>query len=118
MNPRNAFLTLMTLIAFGGSVSHGATLGGTVKGPEGAPLEGVFVQAQNKKINTTFMVLSDSHGHYRLEKLPAGDYKLSTKITGYLGDPLTGVKLSADQNASIDMSLRNTPVRWNEISIY
>ncbi len=118
MNRRNAFLILMTVVACGATASYGATISGTVKGPEGAAVEGVFVQAQNKNINTTFMVLSDSRGHYRLEKLPAGDYKLSTKITGYLGDPLSGVKLSADQNASFDTSLRKAPVRWNELSIY
>ena len=118
MNPRNTCLTLMTLIACSTSASYGATISGTVKGPDGAALEGVFVQAQNKKTNMTFMVLSDSQGHYRLEKLPAGDYKLSTKVTGYRGDPLTGVKLTADQIASLDMSLRKSPVRWNEVSIY
>ncbi len=64
------------------------------------------------------MVLSDSQGHYRMEKLPAGDYELSTKVTGYRGDPLTGVRLAADQTASFDMSLQKSPVRWNEISIY
>jgi virginiamycin B lyase len=118
MNTRNTCLTLMTLIACISSASYGATISGTVKGPDGAALEGVFVQAQNKKTNMTFMVLSDSQGHYRLEKLPAGDYKLSTKVTGYRGDPLTGVNLTADQIASLDMSLRKSPVRWNEVSIY
>src|ERR1039457_2543800 len=103
MNPRNTILTLMTLVACSGSVGYGATISGTVKSPEGTALEGVFVQAQNKKINTTFMVLSDSHGHYRIEKLPAGDYKISTKITGYTGNPDTDVTLTDDQIASFDM---------------
>ena len=118
MNPRNTFLTLMTLVAFSSSVSHGATITGTVKGPDGAALAGVFVQAQNQRINMTFMALSDSQGHYRVEKLPPGDYELSTKIAGYRGEPHTGVNLTADQNASFDMSLRKSPVRWSEISIY
>ena len=83
MNPRNTILILMTLVACGGAVSFGATISGTVKGPEGAALEGVFVQAQNKKINTTFMVLSDNHGHYRMEKLPAGttSYRPKSRAT-------------------------------------
>ncbi len=118
MNPRNTFLILVTLAACGSSIGHGATISGTVKGPEGAALEGVFVRAQNNKTHITFMVLSDSQGHYRMEKLPAGDYELSTKVTGYRGDPLTGVRLAADQTASFDMSLQKSPVRWNEISIY
>src|SRR5208282_4349172 len=41
-----------------------------------------------------------------------------TKITGYRGEPRADVKLGFDQNASFDLSLRKSPVRWNEISIY
>src|SRR5208283_2938507 len=81
MDPRNAFLTLLALVACGCSISYGATVSGTVKGPEGAALEGVFVRAQNKKTHITVMVLTNSQGHYRMEKLPAGDYELSTEIT-------------------------------------
>jgi hypothetical protein len=95
MNPRNTCLTLMTMVACASSVSFGATISGTVKGPEGAALKGVFVEAQNDKTNTTFMVLSDGQGYYRIEKLPAGDYQLSTKFTGYESGPLEGVKLAA-----------------------
>jgi hypothetical protein len=118
MYTRSAFLALMTLIAYGSSVSQGATLGGTVKDPQGAPLEGVFVQAQNKKINATFMALSDSQGQYRLEELPAGNYQLAAKVTGFDGDPASDVNLKAEQRASVDLALHKSPVRWNEISIY
>ncbi len=82
------------------------------------PREGVFVEAHNDKTHMSFMVLSDRQGRYRIEKLPAGEYQLSTEVAGYTGDPLTGVKLSRDQAASFDWSLRRTPVRWNQISIY
>jgi len=118
MVPRNTCLILVTLFACSSSVSYGATISGTVKDPDGAAIKGVFVQARNDKTNKTFMVLSDSQGHYRMEKLPAGEYKLSTKITGYRGDPLTDVELTGGQNASFDMSLRKSQVQWNEISIY
>ena len=118
MNPYRSILTLMALIACCGSVGRAATIGGTVRGPEGAPLEGVFVRAQNKQINATFMVLSDSRGHYRLDKLPAGNYQLSTKITGYSGGPAGELNLTAEQVASVDMAMQKSPVQWNEISIY
>jgi virginiamycin B lyase len=118
MNPQKKLLACMTLVASTSSLGFAASISGTVKGPEGAALEGVFIQAQNMKTHMTFMVLSDRQGHYRLEKLPSGDYKLSTKITGYRGDPRTDVRLAADQIASYDLSLRKSPVRWNEISIY
>ena len=102
----------MTLIACGTSAGYAASISGTVKGQDGAALKGVFVEAQNKKTHMTFMVLSGDQGHYRLERLPAGEYALSTKITGFRGDPLTNVNLTADQiAASFDLSLRKAPVR-------
>jgi hypothetical protein len=118
MNTPRTLLICMTLAACGSSLGLAATVTGNVKGPEGSPLVGVFVQAQNNKTHITYMVLSDSQGHYRLQNLPSGDYALSTKISGYRGEPRSGVKLTTDQQASFDMSLQKSPVRWNEISIY
>lgn len=101
-----------------GASSYGATLSGTVKDPSGAPFEGAFVQAQNTKTKMTFMVLSNKQGHYHVETLPAGEYEVQIKATGYRSDPRKGVTLQADQNASFDFPLQKTPVRWNELSIY
>ena len=75
------------MIAFLGSVCPGATVTGTVKGPDGAPFQGAFVEAQNTKTKMTLIVLSDSQGHYRIEKLPAGDYRVQIDATGYRADP-------------------------------
>ena len=118
MKPRDTFRTMVILAACASTASHAATLSGTVKDSDGAPLKGVFVQAQNKKTSITMMVLSGTDGHYRLENLPAGEYKLTTKITGYGSVPLTDVRLASDQASSVNMSLRKRPVRWNELSIY
>jgi len=95
-----------------------ATITGTVKGPDGAPFEGAFVQAQNTKTRMAFIVLTDSQGHYRVEKVPAGEYQLTSRATGYRGDPRPGVVLTADQDASFDFALQKAPIRWNELSIY
>ncbi len=43
------------------AASYGATVSGTVKGPDGGPFEGAFVQAQNAKTKITYMALSDKH---------------------------------------------------------
>ena len=96
----------------------GATLSGTVKGPDGTPLQGVFVEAQNSKTKMSFIVLSDSHGHYKVDKLPGGDYRVQVKATGFRGDPKNGLALTDEQNAAMDFSLTLAPVRWNELSIY
>ena len=118
MKPRDTFRTIVILVACANAASQAATLSGIVKNSDGAPLKGVFVQAQNKNTGITMMVLSGADGHYRLENLPAGEYKLMTKITGYGSVPLTDVTLAFDQAYSFNMSLRKSPVRWNELSIY
>jgi hypothetical protein len=93
------------LIAFCCFVSSGATITGTIKGTEGAPFQGAFVEAQNTKTRITVIVLSDPHGQYQIENLPAGDYRLTIRAVGFRTDPRTGVKLAADQNASYDFAL-------------
>jgi len=118
MKPRNTCLTLMILVGCGIATGNGATITGTVKDMDGMPREGVFVEAHNDKTRMSFIVPSDRQGHFRIEELPAGEYQLSAEIAGYTADPLTGVKLSRDQAASFDWSLRKIPVRWNQISIY
>src|ERR1700682_196078 len=65
------------------SVSPGATITGSLKGSEGAPFAGAFVQVQNTKTKITVNVLSNKDGRYRVENLPAGEYDLRIRAIGY-----------------------------------
>ena len=67
--------SLASAFAFLAPFACGATITGTVKGPDGAPFRGAFVQAQNTETRITVNVLSDPDGKYQVEKLPAGDYR-------------------------------------------
>ena len=109
-----------TLIAFlfFASIARGATITGTVKGPDGAPFKGAFVQAQNKQTRITINVLSHKDGEYRIENLPAGEYDLRIRAVGYQADPRTGVALTATQSASFDWALKPGTVRWRDLSLY
>ncbi len=111
-------LALASLVAVLGSASYGATITGTVKGADGAPFQGAFVEAQNARSHITTIVLSDSRGQYRIRDLPAGDYRVQLRAVGFRTDPRTGVKLAADQKASYDFELQKGGVRWNDISFY
>jgi virginiamycin B lyase len=113
-----AFAGLIVSVASMSSASHAATVTGVVKGVDGAPFQGAFVEAQNTKSRITTIVLSDTHGQYRIEKLPAGDYRLLIRAVGFRTDPKTGVNLAADQKASYDFALQKGMVRWNDISFY
>jgi virginiamycin B lyase len=110
-----ALTGLIALLSF---TCYGATITGKVNGAEGAPFQGAFVQAQNAKTRITVIVLSDSHGRYHIENLPAGDYRVQIKAVGYRADPRNSVTLTTDQNASFDFTLQKSVVRWNEISEY
>src|ERR1700686_1969851 len=118
MRSQTKFLALAGLALFLAGSCYGATLSGTVKGPDGAPVEGAFVQAQNTKTKISFFVLSDHQGHYRVEKLPAGEYRVQVKAIGLRVDPKSGVALTEDQSTSLDFALETGMVRWNELSIY
>ncbi len=118
MRSKPKFLALVGLGLFFAASCYGASVSGTVKGPDGAPVEGAFIQAQNTKTKMSFFVLSDHQGHYSVEKLPAGDYRVQVKATGFRADPKSGVALTAEQTLSLDFALQTGMVRWNELSIY
>ena len=111
-------LSVAASIIFAGSGGYAATISGTVKGPDGAPFQGSFVEAQNTRTKMTVIVLSNTQGRYRIDKLPAGEYQVQIKVVGYRAQPQTGVNLSADQNASFNFALEKGMVRWSDISYY
>jgi len=116
MSSYRKFLVLLSGIAFLGSVARSATILGTVKGTDGAPFMGAFVGAQNTKTHITVEVLSNSQGHYRIERLPAGEYRLQIRAVGFSADPHPGANLTADQTSTADFALTKAPVRWSDIS--
>jgi len=114
---RKSYL-LLSVAALLSPLVYGATVSGTVKSPDGNPIEGAFVEAKNSKTQITSMGVSDKQGHYRVEKMPAGEYEIRIRAVGYRIDPKSGVNLTAAQNASIDFQLQKGTVRWNDLSIY
>jgi virginiamycin B lyase len=63
-------------------------------------------------------VLSDSRGRYRVENLPAGEYTVRAKATGFKSDPRSGVNVAATGAASLDFALQPDSVRWSDLSLY
>jgi virginiamycin B lyase len=99
-------------------LAHSAAVSGTLKGPDGAPFKGGFVQAQNTKTRITINVLSDKDGRYSFVDLPAGEYNVRIRAVGYRSDSHSGVQLSASQKTSFDFNLQAAPVRWSDLSFY
>ena len=119
-------MRMLTRIALGTALAavwgvygaDAATIAGTVAGPDGKGFRGAFVQARNLKTKITVSVLSDNAGKYRIENLPAGDYRLQLRAIGYKADPKTGITLAADQNLAQDLALQQGMVRWSDISMH
>src|ERR1700677_4669330 len=109
----SGFLCMATLL----SSAQAATITGTVKSPEGTPFEGAFVQAQNTKTRMTFMALSDAQGHYRIEQIVPGEYRVGIRAPGFRADAQTGVNLAETDSKPLDFSLQKGTVRWSDLSI-
>jgi virginiamycin B lyase len=118
MRSAGRLVAFVSLIAVFSSFAHAATVTGNVKGPDGTPFEGAFVQAVNAKTNITVSALSDKQGRYRVESLPAGEYKVQVRAVGFTTDPHSGVNLAADQNVSIEFALQKGTVRWSDLNLY
>ncbi len=106
------------MAASGWACADAATITGTVTGPDGNPFRAAFVQARNLATKITISVLSDNAGRYRIEDLPAGDYRLQMRAIGFKAEPKTGIKLAADQRLTQDLALQQSMVRWSDISMH
>ena len=111
-------LVSFTLAISLASPALGATIAGSVKGPDGAPFMGAFVVAENTQNRMTVSVLSDQQGRYQIANLPAATYAVRIRAIGYRSDPRRDVQLSGDQKASLDFALQKGTVRWSDLTTY
>jgi virginiamycin B lyase len=100
------------------STAFAATITGTVQGPDGEPLMGAFVVAENAQNKMTVSVLSNAQGRYHIANLPAATYTVRISAVGYKGDPRPDLRLSDSQEASFDFALQKAMVRWSDLSTY
>jgi streptogramin lyase len=107
----------LVALSFAASPAAAASITGTVKGPDGAPVRAAFVQARHGKLKMTVSVLTDGAGRYAVENLPAGEYRLSVRQIGAKAEPKSGIALAADATASHDFALQAAPVRWSDLTI-
>src|SRR5713101_7790164 len=118
MRTVSKLVAVVSLVVLFSSLADAATVTGTVKGPDGTPFEGAFVQAINAKTHITISVLSDKQGRYRVENLPAGEYQVRVRAVGFTTDPRSAVNLTADQDISFEFALQKGIVRWSDLSLY
>src|SRR5260370_9682437 len=98
MRTVSKLVAVVSLVFLFSSLAHAATVTGNVKGPDGTPFEGAFVQAINAKTHITVSVLSDKQGRYSVENLPAGEHQVRVRAVGFTPRPPSAGHLSAGQN--------------------
>lgn len=111
----------MGLVILFASLSYGASGGmisGTVKGADGEPFKGAFVEVRNEKGQITVSVLSDRQGGYRIQNLTPGEYRVLARAVGYKSDMRSDVKVEVEQPVSLDFALQKGVVRWSDLSIH
>jgi virginiamycin B lyase len=118
MRPFLQRAALAALVLSLAPMAHGGTISGTVKGPDGKPFKGAFIEAQDTDTRIMTAVLSDKDGHYRIENLPEGEFRLMVRAVGYRFEPRTGIQLAAAQNANYEIAIEKGTVHWTDLSIY
>ncbi|HVB33066.1 MAG TPA: carboxypeptidase regulatory-like domain-containing protein [Patescibacteria group bacterium] len=109
---------LMVLLFSSVPLAMGATISGTVKGPDAKPFEGAFVEAQNTTTNISTDVLSQEDGSYTAPNLPAGTYRLTIRAVGYKAAPQSETLQTADQHARANFALQKGAVSWSDLSVW
>ena len=87
---------------------HAQTTGailGHVKDASGAVLPGVTVTATNSATSETRMARTSADGSYSFPQLPLGDYRVRAELTGFKTVVRTGIEVSLNRNARVDITL-------------
>lgn len=104
---RRGLLALCVVVAFGGSAhaqTDTATLGGTVKDPQGGVLAGATVVAINADTNIAVRAQTMSEGSYLIMGLRPGRYRVEAEFSGF-DKGVQAVILEIGQRGRLDFTL-------------
>ena len=79
---------------------------GTVRDEQGAVVPGATVTVRNVDTNARRVAVTDSQGRWRVPNLPVGNYEVSLDLVGFAGIVRSGLTLSLNQDAVVDLSLK------------
>lgn len=92
------------------SAQVSATLAGTVTDPSGGAIVGAAVTVRNLETGASRSITTGDAGQYQILALPVGEYQLSVSKEGFEEEIRTGIRLSVDQKATVDVALQLGPV--------
>ena len=109
MTSRMSLLVPLCLF-FGASLLLSQSTTGTIQGlvvdQQKALVPGVTVTVRNLETNATRTGISNDEGRYRVPNLPVGTYEVTAELGGFAKYVQSGVTLSLNQAAVVDVTLR------------
>jgi hypothetical protein len=110
---RHALTTACAVLALGavsaGTADAQTTTGmilGQVRDQTTAVIPGATVTVRNVNTNLTRAMTTQSDGQYRFPNLPVGEYELTIDLDGFAKHVRSGLRLSLNQEAVIDVTLQ------------
>ena len=88
-------------------------ISGRVTDPKHQPLEAVSVAIPALKVGA----FTDAQGHFDIANVPAGTYELKVNLMGYQATTVQNVLVTADQTATLDVTIGEAPIAVKEVVI-
>ena len=97
---------LILLVAGLHAQSPQASISGTVRDPNGAPMSGVSVAATNADNGANATVTTNDAGFYSLQSLAIGPYTVRVGLTGFQAQVQNGIVLTTGQTLELNFALK------------
>ena len=76
-----------------------------------------IANAQVIVVGTTLAVITNAAGFYRIDKVPLGTYTVRARYIGYKTADSSGVRVTANKTAKVDLRLQPTPFMLQEMIV-
>ena len=113
---RLSLVGLLVILAAATTLGAQSTTGsiqGTVKDKQDAVVPGATVTIRNVQTNASRTAVTDGNGGYRFLNVPVGDYELTAELSGFSKHVRSGLTLSLNQDAVVDVQIQPAGVSEN-----
>jgi len=104
---------VFTFSGFAFSQASGQLQGKISDADTNEPLPGANITL----VGTLLGAASDGNGHFRIERIPAGEYTIQATMIGYKRKVIQAVRVSADAQATLDIKLSSTVIETPELIV-
>jgi hypothetical protein len=92
-------------------------ISGTVRGKDGAPIEGATVTATNVSTGFRVGVMTKNNGYYTLQGLESGNYNVQARLIGYRPELRQAVPVRVSQNLKVEFELERQAAVLSDVVV-